>query len=65
MHQRTQKERIYGRWVVVIDNSDTERFFERADAEEYKKFCNDNGMQAYVHLIESDSEDENFSYYFE
>lgn len=65
MHKRTQEERIYGRWVVVVDNSVYERFYKEEDAEEYKRFCNYNGMNAYIHQIETDSEDDNFGYYLE
>ena len=35
MHKRTQEERIFGRWVVVIDNSDYERFYNEKDAKNY------------------------------
>lgn len=65
MHKRTQEERIYGRWAVVVDNSSYERFYKEKDAEEYKLFCIDHGMKAYVHEITTDSEDDNFGYYFE
>lgn len=65
MHKRTQDERIFGRWVVVIDNTSIERFYNEKDAEEYKLFCINNGMNAYIHFIETESEDDNFGYYFE
>ena len=65
MHKRTQDERIFGSWVVVIDNTDIERCYKEKDAEEYKLFCINNGMKAYIHLIETESEDDNFGYYFE
>lgn len=65
MHKRTQEERIFGRWVVVINNSDYERFYKERDADEYKQFCINNGMEAYIRQIKTDSEDNNFGYYFE
>ena len=64
MHKRTQEEKIFGCWVVVSDG-EYERFYDKKDAEEYKQFCIDNGMTAYIHLIETESEDDNFGYYFE
>lgn len=63
MHKRTQNERIFGRWIVVIDNTNLERFFKEKDAEEYKQFCIKNGMTAYIHEI-TDSEDD-YIYYTE
>lgn len=65
MHERTQEERIFGRYVVVIDNSDFERFFYEKDAIEYMQFILNNGRTAYIHYIDSDFVDDNFSYYFE
>jgi hypothetical protein len=65
LHKRTEKERIFGTWVVVIGNSDHERFYDEKDAKEYKRFCENNGIDAYIHKIKTDSENENFGYYFE
>lgn len=65
MHKRTQEERIFGRWVVVIDNSDYERFYNEKDAKEYLLYCQNNGIAAYIHHIDTDSEDDNIGYYFE
>lgn len=65
MHKRTQEEEIFGRWVVVIDNSDYERFYKEKDAVEYEQHCINNGRTAYVHQITTDSEDDNFGWFFE
>ena len=65
MHIRTQKEIIFGRWVVILNNGDYERFYEEYDAKEYELFCLKNGVNAYVHHIDSDSEDDNLGYYLE
>ena len=48
MHKRTEKERIFGTWVVVVGNSDHERFYDEKDAKEYKRFCENNGIDAYI-----------------
>lgn len=64
MHKRTQEEIFFGRWLVVV-NGEFERFYHEKDAEEFKNFCIDNGFSAYVNYLSSDTEDDNFPYYFE
>ncbi|WP_024859111.1 hypothetical protein [Ruminococcus albus] len=65
MHKRTQEERIFGTWVVVDENSNLKWFFHNKDAKEYKQFCENNGINAYICKNITDSENENFGYYFE
>lgn len=56
MHKRTQEERIFGSWLVVIGD-EYERFYKENDAKEYLKFCINNGMSAYIHHIESNEKE--------
>lgn len=48
MHKRDFKEKAYGRWLVVIDEDDTERFYTEKDAREYQQMLEVNGIPAFV-----------------
>ena len=64
MHKRSFEEMALGRYIVIFDGN-MERFFKEADAKEYCKQLTDNGINAYIHHVTSDAEDDNIGYYCE